>query len=361
MIRYQEENNSTNTYRGLFKSFKNDRMYGGDATLDGTSTVSAPHGLSTIIDAYLALIKTNSLTSQDQTRLVSLINGVSENMISRYSGGWSYDEWRTEGMMINWSRCMYYRSLSTINSTLSLVNPGFEDREIKWELWSWDGSGVNVSSAEARTGTKSVRIVDNSTTAGKWASLLITATPSTTYKAEAYLHLLSGYQAIYIHYYDSNYNLVDYNYTLVSQNSSFQKVSVQRTAPSNAAYLRITLYSASNHTSNGYWDDVSLSTVLPKLFSEENTEEIPAEYAIINYPNPFNPTTKISFTIPNDGHVSLKVYDVLGREVAVLANRAFSSGRYEFEFDASNLSSGTYLYRFSTDNKTITKKMLLVK
>lgn len=90
-------------------------------------------------------------------------------------------------------------------------------------------------------------------------------------------------------------------------------------------------------------------------------EELPTEYSIENYPNPFNPTTKISFSIPSSGHVSLKVYDILGREVAVLANRVFAAGRYELDFNASNLPSGTYIYSLRTDNKTITKKMSLIK
>lgn len=90
-------------------------------------------------------------------------------------------------------------------------------------------------------------------------------------------------------------------------------------------------------------------------------EELPTEYSLGNYPNPFNPTTKIGFSIPNDSHVSLKVFDILGREVAVLANQAFSAGRYEFDFNASILPSGTYIYSLRTDSKTIIKKMLLVK
>lgn len=90
-------------------------------------------------------------------------------------------------------------------------------------------------------------------------------------------------------------------------------------------------------------------------------EELPTEYSMGNYPNPFNPATKINFSLPNDGHVSLKVFDILGREVAVLANQVFLAGRYEFDFNASNLPSGTYIYSLRTDNKTITKKMLLLK
>ena len=111
-------------------------------------------------------------------------------------------------------------------------------------------------------------------------------------------------------------------------------------------------------TSDGYWDDFSLSTVLPKQ-SVEN--QIPISYSLQNYPNPFNPTTKISFSLPSSGFVTLKVYDVLGREVALLANRVFTTGKYEVDFNASNLPSGTYICSLRTENKTLVKKLLLIK
>ncbi|MDH7605335.1 MAG: T9SS type A sorting domain-containing protein [Melioribacter sp.] len=95
---------------------------------------------------------------------------------------------------------------------------------------------------------------------------------------------------------------------------------------------------------------------------EEETETLPSELILYqNYPNPFNPITKISFTIPSSGHVSLKVYDILGREVALLANGVFAAGRYELDFNASNLPSGTYIYRFTADKQQIIKKLQLVK
>ena len=85
------------------------------------------------------------------------------------------------------------------------------------------------------------------------------------------------------------------------------------------------------------------------------------ELSSSNYPNPFNPTTKISFTLPVDGKVSLKVFDTLGREVADLANNVYAAGTHEVEFDASDLASGIYFYTIKTAQGNITKKMLLVK
>ena len=85
-----------------------------------------------------------------------------------------------------------------------------------------------------------------------------------------------------------------------------------------------------------------------------------------NYPNPFNPTTKISYSIPEDAKVMLKVYDMLGTEVAELVNETQTPGYHETTFDASNLSSGVYIYRITAfqNNRILfsqSKQMILIK
>lgn len=80
-----------------------------------------------------------------------------------------------------------------------------------------------------------------------------------------------------------------------------------------------------------------------------------------NFPNPFNPTTNIRFSVPVASDVTLTVYDMLGRQVAVLANGMFSAGTHTVTFDASNLSSGTYLYRLQSGSFVETSKMMLIK
>jgi len=90
--------------------------------------------------------------------------------------------------------------------------------------------------------------------------------------------------------------------------------------------------------------------------------KIPLSFSLSqNYPNPFNPTTEIKYTIPQSGFVELKVYDVLGREVASLVNKEQSLGNYKIEFNASNLTSGIYIYRINTGNYSNTKKMILLQ
>ena len=80
-----------------------------------------------------------------------------------------------------------------------------------------------------------------------------------------------------------------------------------------------------------------------------------------NYPNPFNPTTNIHFSIPKNGNVSLKFYDVLGNEVATYYDGFLNAGTYNAEFDGSTLSSGVYFYKLTVDDFSATKKMLMIK
>lgn len=80
-----------------------------------------------------------------------------------------------------------------------------------------------------------------------------------------------------------------------------------------------------------------------------------------NYPNPFNPTTKIGFSLPKSEYVSLRVYDILGREVKVLVSQNMTPGEYEVDFEAKNLSSGMYYYSLRAGENVSVKKMVLVK
>ena len=97
--------------------------------------------------------------------------------------------------------------------------------------------------------------------------------------------------------------------------------------------------------------------------SVENISEVlPNNYSLSqNYPNPFNPSTSINFSIPNSEFVSLKVYNILGSEVATLVNENLSAGSYRFNFDAAELASGIYLYELNAGNFREIKKMNLLK
>ncbi|MBS1493643.1 MAG: T9SS type A sorting domain-containing protein [Bacteroidetes bacterium] len=93
-----------------------------------------------------------------------------------------------------------------------------------------------------------------------------------------------------------------------------------------------------------------------------NSSTIPKEYSLSqNYPNPFNPTTKIEFSLPKGEFVEMRLYDILGKEVAILAQGAFEPGKHTLDLNLSYLSSGTYFYRITAGQFTDTKKLMLTK
>ncbi len=96
--------------------------------------------------------------------------------------------------------------------------------------------------------------------------------------------------------------------------------------------------------------------------SEGETAELPEGFSLQqNYPNPFNPSTSISFDLPAASAVRLSVFDVLGREVAVLVSGKMTAGNHAVSFDATGMQSGMYIYRLETANQTMTKSMVLMK
>ncbi|RPI70514.1 MAG: T9SS C-terminal target domain-containing protein, partial [Ignavibacteriales bacterium] len=113
---------------------------------------------------------------------------------------------------------------------------------------------------------------------------------------------------------------------------------------------------------NGTIDDtLSLKNEVTGI-EDEGSLITPDSYNLTqNYPNPFNPTTTIKYSIPQSGHVSLKVYDVLGNEVAELVNEEKDKGVYSVNFDASGFSSGVYFYRIQAGTFYEIKKMILLK
>ncbi|MBA4407232.1 hypothetical protein C0389_08165 [bacterium] len=130
-------------------------------------------------------------------------------------------------------------------------------------------------------------------------------------------------------------------------------------------YWRI---NAKNNIGTSDWSQIWKFTTVNVV--SVNEHELPLDFRLIqNYPNPFNPSTKINFSIPNSQFVTLKVYDILGRELATLVNEEKLPGTYEVKFDGSTLPSGIYFYRLQAGNPSLgsgqgyseTKKLLLLK
>jgi hypothetical protein len=102
--------------------------------------------------------------------------------------------------------------------------------------------------------------------------------------------------------------------------------------------------------------------ILNLITSVESSDGIPQDYHLFqNFPNPFNPNTKISFYIPRSSKVTLEVYDILGRLIQALVNSYQNFGYHEVEFNSEKLTSGVYFYKIISGNYTSVKKMVLLK
>ncbi|MBK7379471.1 MAG: T9SS type A sorting domain-containing protein [Ignavibacteriales bacterium] len=155
-----------------------------------------------------------------------------------------------------------------------------------------------------------------------------------------------------------------------TDNNNFNRVSFvegagNSTAPKFYSFIDSEVQSGENYFyklkqtdfdgSYDFSNTIEVQIPFPEIFSLEQ-----------NYPNPFNPTTRIKFEIPGQARnantlVTLKVYDVLGNEVAILVNEEKPAGKYEVTFDASQLSSGIYFYTLKAGTFVETKKLILLK
>jgi hypothetical protein len=123
-----------------------------------------------------------------------------------------------------------------------------------------------------------------------------------------------------------------------------------------------------DNVGHDHWMDGWDATVYTLDFSNivsvdgQSGDQLPKSYALSqNYPNPFNPTTSISYDIPQNSYVSLKIFDVLGNEVQTLVNEKQDAGNYTVTFNADGITSGIYFYQLETGNFVTTKKMVLMK
>jgi hypothetical protein len=98
------------------------------------------------------------------------------------------------------------------------------------------------------------------------------------------------------------------------------------------------------------------------FIEEEETGKVPTEFLILqNWPNPFNPSTKIRYSVPQSSNVIIKVFDILGNELETLVNESKQTGTYELTWYAEDLTSGVYIYRLQAASFVETKKMMLMK
>jgi hypothetical protein len=144
-------------------------------------------------------------------------------------------------------------------------------------------------------------------------------------------------------------------FTSILRDTTLDRTSWKATLPSSSGYYyRV---NATNIRGTSNWSGIGTITAI-----KEAVGSIPEQFILSqNYPNPFNPETRITYQIPNSSHVTLKVFDLLGREVAILVNESLQPGTYQTTFDGSGLASGVYVYRLQTDRFSETRKLVLLR
>lgn len=150
--------------------------------------------------------------------------------------------------------------------------------------------------------------------------------------------------------------LVDAGGNVVAVINSTSSNPFTLTAPSSGSYT----VNAGFKNPSLQWGSSSVDVGLTGT-GDDNDKFILSYKMESNYPNPFNPKTLIRYRIPESGMVSLKVYDLLGNEVASLVNEFQPLGSYEVNFDGADMGSGVYFYQLQSGNYTSTRKMLLIK
>jgi hypothetical protein len=180
--------------------------------------------------------------------------------------------------------------------------------------------------------------------------------PHPTYSATNY----KIYRAV------SNYpvNPASLNYTLVQtiNSSTFEFTDNAVTILPGYQYAYYYVVGWNGTSESAKTNYVGTPAEFHKVQAPESNNEAPKEFALYqNYPNPFNPSTKISWQSPVGSWQTLKIYDVLGKEVATLVNEFKPAGNYEVEFDATGLSSGVYFYTLRANDFEYSKSMILMK
>jgi len=151
---------------------------------------------------------------------------------------------------------------------------------------------------------------------------------------------------------------------VINPNKMVADTTVQDTIFITQELLVNTVYSwrvkAFNDYGESKWTNVyKFKTIVTDVEAEE---QLPKEFQLYqNYPNPFNPTTKIEFDLPKQSKVTLKIFNLLGQEIADLMNKNLAAGKYSVDFNASNLPSGIYFYKLTTEQNIYTRKMLLIR
>jgi hypothetical protein len=248
-----------------------------------------------------------------------------------------------------------------------LQNPGFESGTQSWSFYT---NGAGTFDTYAHSNASGVRCAGVAVSAaGTNVQVLQTGMPlqpNTVYRLTFSAYSSTGHNmAVFLQKHTSpytNYGVNGWVVDLAPEWHNFTKTFTTTGFGAATTDTRLRFWFAPYDAAGDrfFIDDVWLGKVGPG--KESPMAELPAAYALHqNYPNPFNPTTTIEYGIPERGFVSLKVFDVLGREIATLVDEVQEAGVRSVEWDASLVASGMYFCRLQAGGFRDTRKMLLTK
>ncbi|MDH4070137.1 MAG: T9SS type A sorting domain-containing protein [Ignavibacteria bacterium] len=367
--------------------------------------VVSPNGGETLVADSLRSIQWESTGTINQVKIEYSLNGtdwilIAANALNTLSYPWVIPRTPSATALIRLTAVNdpTVTDQSDGNFTIALNAPvstlfsdGFESGTVPGANWltsDWNAaSGLDfwgdISTSQggrAHTGTKSVYCAANSNAPGQTYDV-----NQNTYLIQVPGVSLTGYSNIRMSYWIwyRTYDVRDYvrlEYERGSQwvelerfsgSGSGSQVWTERTfdVPADAGPLfkfRWVFYSSDSFNSEGvYIDDVAITGNPGFAMPANITSDVSAKPAEVrldqNYPNPFNPTTRISFSIPNDAHVVLKVYNILGQEVARLIDGPVQAGQHSVEFGGGSLADGVYFSTMEVEGTRFIQKMILLK
>ncbi len=252
-----------------------------------------------------------------------------------------------------------------------LVGEGVDVTSVLYRIITKTGELISITLAEGVTSNSGVVNIDAiSWTTGDGTGIVVVDPVN----APTGLAAVAGESSITLNWVDNSDNELGFKIersqigSLGKTNADFSEIAEvdadvtiyeDATAEAGVEYsYRIAAFN--NDTTSTYSDEINAKIEVTTDVKE--IEGLPTEYALEqNYPNPFNPSTNIQFSIPQSENVILKIYNSLGQEVAELVNQNLGAGNYNFDFNASGLTSGIYFYSLRTGSFTEIKKMMLIK
>ncbi|OGV10269.1 MAG: hypothetical protein A2237_10820 [Stygiobacter sp. RIFOXYA2_FULL_38_8] len=293
----------------------------------------------------------------------SQVNGLTAG-ITYY---WRVNATNTNGTG-NWSSIFNFTTGSQTSS------PGFivygDTLKLPWMNTSWGTTATFNSTQNVSQGSYSVSVVQSGWAGlrlrnGSWSNPVnINTSNYANFEFAAYGGINGLTLGVYFENDQSQSFPTVSNIQVAANQWQVVSVPISRLNPNNYAVNSITIQNFTNKQKTYFVDNINFNgtTLASKLSALTEDTTVPAGFNLDqNYPNPFNPSTIISFNISEQSFVTLKIYSILGQEVATLVSKTLPAGNYREVWDASNLPSGIYIYQLRSNDNVLVKKMNFIK